>query len=272
MPASPRAGRSHREPARAGARGGIAAAGDGDGGAGLKLKEYWRESRDFSLNVALAIPALVTYELGCWLLGPSVRNGAQLLLKELFLQIGPLGVHILNALLIASATVCLWDAYDRFDRLLSRLALLLVECLAYAAVLGPVVLLLEAPLVRLGPVVATAGAPLATLFEKLVLALGAGVYEELFFRLLLMSAVFHVVFGLFKEVRWAAVAVALVVSSVFFSLCHHDLILAGGEPFVPRVFLFRTLAGAVLGLVFYFRGFAAAVYTHAFYNLLIFLR
>ncbi|MBN2491761.1 MAG: CPBP family intramembrane metalloprotease [Planctomycetes bacterium] len=238
----------------------------------MTLKQYWRESRNFSLNVAFAFPALLVYELGCWVLGPRVRNGAQLLLRELFLEIGPLGVHLLNALLIAAAVVCVWEAWKRFDHLPARFSFLLLECLGYAALLGPLVLLLEAPLVRMATLVAGPGGTLGTALEKLVLALGAGVYEELFFRLLLMSAVFHVVFGLFKEARWAAAAVALLVSAVFFALCHHDLILVGGEPFVPRVFLFRTLAGVVLGLVFYLRGFAAAVYTHALYNLLLFLR
>jgi len=236
----------------------------------LDVKQYLKESRDLSLNVALVIPALVLYEIGVWVLGPSARNGAQLLLRELFLLVGPLGVHILNALLIASAVVCVIDAYQRFDGLFTRLLLVGVECLAYAMVLGPLVLLIEAPLVNLAQ--AAAEAPtVGTVVEKVVLAMGAGVYEELFFRLLLMSAIFHVAYGLLKEVRWAAAFVALVLSSVFFALCHHDFILAGGEPFVPRVFLFRTLAGMVLGLVFHLRGFAAAVYTHAFYNLLVFL-
>jgi hypothetical protein len=237
----------------------------------LDVREYFKESRDLSLNVALVVPALLVYEIGVWLLGPSVRNGAQLLLRELFLLFGPLGVHVLNALLISSATVCLIDAWQRFDGLFTRLLFVAIECLAYALLLGPLVLLLEAPLVNLAPQAAEPST-LRTVMEKVVLAMGAGVHEELFFRLLLMSAIFHVAYGLLKEVRWGAAVVALLVSSVFFALCHHDIILAGGEPFVPQVFLFRALAGMVLGLVFYLRGFAAAVYTHAFYNLLVFLR
>jgi len=240
-------------------------------GARVDVKEYLKESRDLSLNVALVVPALAIYEVGVWLLGPSARNGAQLLLRELFLLVGPIGVHVLNAILISSAVVCMIDAFQRFTGLFTRLLFVAIECLAYAILLGPLVLLLEAPLVNLARQAAEPST-LRTVVEKIVLAMGAGVHEELFFRLLLMSAIFHVAHGLLKEVRWGAAVVALVLSSVFFALCHHDIILAGGEPFVPQVFLFRALAGMVLGLVFYLRGFAAAVYTHAFYNLLVFLR
>lgn len=236
----------------------------------MSIREYLRESRDLSLNIALVVPALVVYEIGVAFLGPSVRNGAQVLLRELFLLVGPLGVHILNALLIATGVVCVIDAYRRHQNLLTRLALILLESLAYGAVLGPLVLLLESPLLDVGSGGGNGG--ISPVFTYVVLALGAGAYEELFFRLLLMGAVFHVVFGLMKESRWAASTVALVVAAVVFALCHHDIVLRGGEPFELQRFLFRTLAGLVLGLIFYLRGFAAAVYTHAFYNLLVFLR
>lgn len=234
----------------------------------MSIREYLRESRETSLNIALVVPALLIYEVGVAVLGPSVRNGAHVLLREMFLFVGPLGVHILNALLIATGVVCVIDAYRRHENLLTRWALVLVESLAYGAVLGPLVLLLESPMLD------TAGAEsgLRTFSAYVVLALGAGAYEELFFRLLLMGAIFYVIFGLMKESRWAAGTVALVISSLVFALCHHDIVLRGGEPFELSKFIFRTIAGVVLGLIFYLRGFAAAVYTHAFYNLLVFLR
>ena len=238
----------------------------------MSLKQLLCESKDLSLGIALAVPALLVYELGVLVLGPSVRNGAQLLLKELFLQIGPVGVHILNGLLIAGATVSIVDAYQRYGHLFMRWVLVGLESLVYAAILGPVILLLEFPLADLLRMAGSQEGPGRLIVERVVLAFGAGVYEELFFRLLILSAVYHVVYGLLHELRWLAVVIALLVSSLFFSLCHHDLILAGGDPFTWQVFLFRTLAGILLGLVFAFRGFAAAVYTHAFYNLIVFFR
>ena len=116
----------------------------------MSIREYLRESRDLSLNIALVVPAWVVYEIGVAFLGPSVRNGAQVLLRELFLFVGPLGVHILNALLIATGVVCVIDASRRHKNLLSRWSLTLIESLAYGAILGPLVLLLESPVLDTG--------------------------------------------------------------------------------------------------------------------------
>jgi membrane protease YdiL (CAAX protease family) len=96
-----------------------------------------------------------------------------------------------------------------------------------------------------------------------VLSLGAGVHEELVFRLGLMgggtAALLLAGLG-----RGPSVAIALVVSAVLFSAAHH----AGplGEPFDRGVFVYRALAGVVFGLVFYFRSLAHAVYTHFLYD------
>ncbi len=237
----------------------------------MNLKDYLRGSRDLSLNVSLVVPALVLYQAGVWFLGPDIRNGAHLLLQELFLLLGSLGTMILEGLLVAFAVVCVIDACKKYDHVLSRLGYLVLECLVYGAMLGPLVLLLRFPMMHLevmhlevGGVFAVAppGSPLQDIFEKAARAMGAGVYEELFFRLLLMSALYHVILDLLRQARWVAATVALAVSSLVFSLCHQN----------PEHFHFYTLAGVVLGLLFYFRGFAAAVYTHAFYNLLVFFR
>ncbi len=236
----------------------------------MTLKEYLQGSRDFSLNVLFVLPVLLIYEVGAWAMGPSMRNGADVMLGELFQQLGPFGMLVLNAVVIAGATVCAFDAIRRFDRFAPRFVYLLVECLAYAALLGPLVLLLKKPLADMALV--TVPSWLGSALERIVLAMGAGAYEELFFRLLVMGALYHVALGIFQEVKWGAATCALVVSSLFFALCHHDVILPGGEPFRADYFVFRTIAGGVLGLVFYVRGFAAAVYTHAFYNLLVFFQ
>jgi hypothetical protein len=67
--------------------------------------------------------------------------------------------------------------------------------------------------------------------------------------------------------RFVAATLALVVSAVLFSAVHH--IPPYGDPFAVGVFLFRVLAGICFGLLFWFRGFAVAVYTHALYDLYV---
>ena len=58
-------------------------------------------------------------------------------------------------------------------------------------------------------------------------------------------------------------------SSTLFSAIHHLGPL--GDPFSVWVFTFRLLAGLVFGVIYWFRGFAVAVYTHALYDMYVLL-
>ena len=64
-----------------------------------------------------------------------------------------------------------------------------------------------------------------------------------------------------------AVIAALCVSALLFSFAHH--VGPHGDPFALDVFVYRALAGAVFGLVFYFRSLAHAVYTHFLYDVYV---
>jgi hypothetical protein len=54
---------------------------------------------------------------------------------------------------------------------------------------------------------------------------------------------------------------------VAFSAVHH--LGPYGDKLLLGVFTFRVLAGLLFGLLFWFRGFAVAVYTHALYDVLV---
>jgi membrane protease YdiL (CAAX protease family) len=66
-----------------------------------------------------------------------------------------------------------------------------------------------------------------------------------------------------------ALILGLAVSSLLFSAMHH--IPPYGDPLRLGIFTFRCLAGICFGLLFWFRGFAVAVYTHALYDLYVLL-
>jgi len=105
-------------------------------------------------------------------------------------------------------------------------------------------------------------------FEKLVMAAGAGFHEEIVFRVLLFAGGAYVLSRFLRRSRTVSVVIAALVSSVLFSLVHY--IGALGDTFTIMTFTFRILAGLFLVGVYHFRGFAVAVYTHAFYDLLVF--
>jgi membrane protease YdiL (CAAX protease family) len=95
--------------------------------------------------------------------------------------------------------------------------------------------------------------------------MGAGVHEELVFRLGLLCGLV----ALFQRTK-VGIAIAIVISSVIFSLAHHVGVY--GEDFTMHAFVYRSLAGGVFALIFWFRSLAHVVYAHVFYDVLVYAR
>ncbi len=112
------------------------------------------------------------------------------------------------------------------------------------------------------PLVAADG--VSTLNERLAMGVGAGIYEELVFRLVLLSLLVMIGVDLFRLDRTAVTVGAVVLSALAFAAHHHPPI--GHEPFRWMPFLFRSIAGVYLAVVFWFRGYGPAAGCHAAYN------
>ena len=114
------------------------------------------------------------------------------------------------------------------------------------------------------PLAATAiAAPALPLGTQLVVSLGAGIYEELLFRVLLVSGIA----GLGLLLGWhrsVALLVAIVVSALIFSGFHY-LGPLGDELTLPS-FTFRAIAGLLFSGLYAVRGFGIAAWTHALYD------
>jgi hypothetical protein len=109
-------------------------------------------------------------------------------------------------------------------------------------------------------------------FASLVMALGAGFYEEIAFRVALFGGGAWLLRRLFAEgraKRWAATAAWAVASAVIFSGWHY--VGALGDSFDLATFVFRAVCGLVLTTIFALRGFAPAVWTHAIYDVWVML-
>jgi hypothetical protein len=103
-------------------------------------------------------------------------------------------------------------------------------------------------------------------FGSVVMALGAGFYEELTFRVCLFGAGAWIVKTM--EGRGPTAIVLLtgwaLVEALAFSAWHHVGPMA--DAFDMRVFAYRAVCGLVLTTIYAFRGFAPAVWTHAVYD------
>ena len=102
----------------------------------------------------------------------------------------------------------------------------------------------------------------------LVLSVGAGVYEELVFRLVGFAALHLVLADVLRLRPGVAGALTVGVSAVAFAGYHH-VGFAGAEPFDAGAFAFRTAAGLWFGSVYAARGFGLAAGCHAAYDALV---
>ena len=102
---------------------------------------------------------------------------------------------------------------------------------------------------------------------KAIMSLGAGIYEELIFRLCAMTLMHLALIDLLKMQRPIAICLILVLPAVLFSLYHY----LGDETFAMGSFVFRTVAGIYFGIIFLVRGFGITAGAHAAYDIWIVL-
>lgn len=106
--------------------------------------------------------------------------------------------------------------------------------------------------------------------EGIYLAFGAGLYEELLFRLVLITILHFVVSDVLGFRHKTGLIVAVGLSAIAFAW-HHNEVLIPGVGINWRLAIFYTLAGAYFGLLFVSRGLGIAVGAHMMYDLLVFV-
>lgn len=227
--------------------------------------QYIEKSRSPLYSFLMVIPLLCLYEFLILRTGSSVRNGADVLMKNLLSLLGVEGMIGFTVLIFSAFCWVVWrDTVQGNEHVRGHyFGLMALEALLYAIVIGPLVAQLTERI--LYPKLASAGA--VKLQEQLIVSLGAGIYEEFVFRFLLVTALVFSFHRFMDMPRWASVAFAVFWASVFFSGFHY--VGAYAYEFQFSTFTFRFIAGAVLALLFYFRGFGIVVYAHSAYDILI---
>jgi hypothetical protein len=104
---------------------------------------------------------------------------------------------------------------------------------------------------------------------KLALSIGAGIYEEMLFRLVGIALIHFILKDLLGARAMASSIIAIVGSALAFALYHDNVWIGGGVNTVALAFY--TLAGTFLGTIYVLRGFGIAVGTHATYDIVVLL-
>jgi len=241
------------------------------------VSAYWEKSRAPRYSLLFALPLFLLYEaLAAALSGApgtaGVRNAADVVLKTPFLIFS--GTRGSLAFFATVVAVCIYfvarDLTRSKDKLKPRLFLLMLgESAVLGLLLGIVVGTITARL--LGGLGALA-AQTATLDQmgtgtKLMLALGAGLYEELLFRVLLVGGLALGLRRLFGARKLHAGIIAAVVGALVFSAFHY--IGAYGDPLELGSFTYRAIAGLVFSGMYLVRGFGITAWTHALYDVYV---
>jgi CAAX prenyl protease-like protein len=209
---------------------------------------------DLGSSLVLIFPLLLAYEIGVLFAGRV--NGADLVTRAVYSVAGSRTAYLAIYAVIALGFL-LWIRHTRRWGTL-RLELagpVILEAALYALTLGAVVSLIIDRLLGLG---------VGLTLPSVISALGAGVHEELVFRLGLIAGLVALARPLGHR---AGVVIAVVLSSLAFAAAHH--LGAHGEPWTVHAFAFRAVAGAAFAAIFWFRSLAHAVYAHVLYDLLV---
>ncbi len=235
------------------------------------LRDYLEQSRELRTSLVLVIPLFILYQLGVMFTG-GVRNGVDFVTSAMWWATQEnLAAYLgVNVLILLAFTGGVWAMKGKGLMNPKLWPAVLVESTVYAFFFGGAVVQLMSVFGLDGVLAQGAGgAGDLGLFQKFVLSIGAGLYEEVVFRLIGVGGLFWVLtkFAGERMPSWARAVVAVLVSSVIFSAIHY--IGSMGDAFTMGSFLFRFFAGILLAVIFYLRGFAVAVYTHAIYDIIV---
>jgi hypothetical protein len=232
---------------------------------------YWAAARQPLQILAFLLPLIVVYELCLALLMsrgmPTIVAHEQLLRVFAGLGVGETGGLFMGGIVII-VVLLVWHVLARLPWHVS---------LPYVGGMALESTLLAMPAIVLGSLitghVAAAGADVASihdldLLSKLAVSIGAGLYEELVFRMILIAALHTLLVDVAKMPNGAGTAVAVAISAAAFTL-YHPLEAAGGGVSMRRVVTYAVL-GVYFGVVYLARGFGIVVGVHATYDVIVF--
>lgn len=232
------------------------------------VKQYFSNTHTLLYSFLLSLPLFLIYEALILISQPNaeqiVRISVDVWMKSIFtyFEVNAISFSLLVMMLLGF--IILYKERERFKELrFSYFPIMLVECLIYAVVVAFISNTLVSLLLNM-----SASDPIQSLsyLQKLALSLGAGLYEELFFRVILVSVlilVFNKIFGK----KWAAVTAAVTLSALLFSAVHYTGSM--GDLFTLNSFAYRFIFGLILNGLYVWRGFGVAAWTHALYDVLV---
>ncbi len=257
-----------RTPSRAAPRASIRSA--------ATVQQYFEVSKRPLQILVFLLPLIIAYEIGLVLLLKSehgvLTNKAHETLLQFFRAFGvaPSSGFYLGGIVVV-VVLLVWHMLTRDPWRIDPPALGVMACES---------LLLALPLIALGQIIIRLLAVNTTflcwsgdnsleglgLWSRISISIGAGLYEELMFRMLLIAVIHTLLVDVGKASNRLGAVVAVVVSAAAFT-AYHPLAGPNGDISTQKLSFF-FLAGLYFGAVYVARGFGIAVAVHALYDVL----
>lgn len=256
---------------------------DGNGRSGFAAgrgDDYWTLSSRPLYALCLTFPLVLLYELGSLIYLTDLKSGqqqvirAEKLLGTFFQTFGVVGLVVPGLAMLL--VLLIWHVLSR-DRWKVKPVVLLGMTMESALWSLPLLvfgaLLQRAALGQIGTNSAMVAGSGADAFNTLswqallTISLGAGLYEELLFRLVAIAGLHFFVKDLLKLDEVTARVAAIMGSALAFAV-YHDVTLSGGG-INWHALGFYTAAGIYFACIYLFRGFGIVVAAHAIYDVIV---
>ena len=232
------------------------------------IYKYWINTRTPLYSFLFTVPLFFIYEIGIFLTSSSdmvsMRNGADALMRQILSAFGMNGFYWMGVIFfLGFILVFIYQKQYWYDMEVNSefLPLMLAESMAWA--MGLYFFMSNVYILLMNP-------NGSILIQQVTLAVGAGIYEEILFRVLLIAAIGGILGFIFQWSDMLKNWVAMIIAAGIFSSFH--FIGEYGDYFSFNIFMVRFFAGILLGVLYFMRGFGITAWTHAIYDLIILTR
>ena len=229
---------------------------------------YLLKSRTSFYSFLFTLPLFFLYEINILFLSWDdilvVRNGADFLMRNILESFDIYGLYGLGLVFFLGllVTYIFFIKVDQQQEVnVNFLFIMLAESMLWSVVLY--FLLFKFMVLLMNPVG-------KTILQQVTLAIGAGIYEEFLFRVLLIAGLSGILGFVFMWGKTFKNIIAVVLSGGIFSAFH--FMGEYGDFFSMELFLIRFFAGLILGVLYMYRGFGITAYTHSIYDLIVLIR
>ncbi len=229
---------------------------------------YLLKSKTSFYSFLFTLPLFFLYEVNILFLSWDdilvVRNGADFLMRNILESFDIYGLYGLGLVFFLGllVTYIFFIKEDQQQEVnVNFLFIMLAESMLWSVFLY--FLLFKFMVLLMNPVG-------KTILQQVTLAIGAGIYEEFLFRVLLIAGLSGILGFVFMWDKTFKNIIAVVLSGGIFSAFH--FMGEYGDFFSMELFLIRFFAGLILGVLYMYRGFGITAYTHSIYDLIVLIR